>query len=71
MMAAHEGRDSMVKMLLDAGADRNIKNGLGENALTWAMRYEHPDIAKMVAPTDDTMMRRQSPRQTRAKQSGR
>jgi len=53
MMAAHEGRDSMVKMLLDAGADRNIKNGLGENALTWAMRYEHTDIAKMVAPTDE------------------
>ncbi len=48
MMAAREGREKIAAMLIEAGAVRSIKNDLGEDALTWAMRYSHLTIAKMV-----------------------
>jgi ankyrin repeat protein len=48
MMAAHEGQQKIAAMLIEAGAMRSTKNDLGEDALTWAMRYKHLTIAKMV-----------------------
>ena len=49
MMAAHEGQEKIAAMLLEAGAERGTKNDWDEDALTWAMRYEHLTIAKMVS----------------------
>ena len=37
MMAAHEGREKIAAMLIEAGAMRGTKNDWGEDALTWAM----------------------------------
>ena len=48
MMAAHEGRQKIAALLIEAGAMRSTKNDLGEDALSWAMRYQNLTIAKMV-----------------------
>jgi hypothetical protein len=53
MMAAHEGKETIAAMLLKAGADRGAINDWEEDALTWAMRYEHLTIAKMVSSADE------------------
>ena len=49
MMAAHEGKEKIAALLIEAGVIRGERNDLGENALTWAMRYENLTIAKMVS----------------------
>lgn len=46
MMAARGGHILTVKLLLDEGADASLKNELGMNAIDFAMKYNHKDIAE-------------------------
>lgn len=46
MMAAMAGKIHTVKLLLDEGADLTLRNELGMNAVDFAVKYEHPDIAE-------------------------
>ena len=49
MMAARAGHIMTVKLLLDEGADASLKNDLGMNAIDFAKKHEHPDIAEGLA----------------------
>ncbi len=49
MMAAREGQESIAKVLLKAGARRDIVNERGDDAMRWAMRYNHLQIAREIA----------------------
>jgi ankyrin repeat protein len=46
MMAARGGHIMTVKMLMDAGADATMKNENGLNAIDFANRHNHKDIAE-------------------------
>jgi uncharacterized protein len=46
MMAAMAGKIHAVKLLLDEGADLTLRNEAGMNAVDFAVRHEHPDIAE-------------------------
>ena len=46
MMAARGGHIHTVKLLLDEGADETLKNELGMNAIDFAEKYNHHDIAE-------------------------
>ncbi len=59
MMAAQYGTPQAVRLLLDAGADVNMRNQLGLSAGDFARRASRPDIAAMV---DAELARRQAPR---------
>lgn len=52
MMAAREGKESIAKTLLAAGARRDIVNEQGEDALRWAMRHNNLSIARSIAGGD-------------------
>jgi len=45
MMAARGGHIRTVKLLLDEGADASLKNELGMNAIDFAAKHNHRDIA--------------------------
>lgn len=45
MMAAREGKILTVKLLLDSGADARLKNDVGMNAIDFARKFDHEDIA--------------------------
>ena len=49
MMAAREGKESIAKALLAAGARRDIVNERGDDAVRWAMRYNNLQIARDIA----------------------
>lgn len=49
MMAAHYGSTAAVKMLLEAGADTNMKNQLGLSAIDFARRGNRPDAAELIS----------------------
>ena len=49
MMAAMYGSPQAVKLLLDAGADVNLKNQLGLSAWDFAMRAQRKDAAELIA----------------------
>lgn len=49
MMAAMSGKIYTVKLLLDEGADLTLRNDLGMNAVDFAVKHEHPDIAEGLA----------------------
>jgi tetratricopeptide (TPR) repeat protein len=49
MMAAREGRESIAKTLLAAGARRDIVNEYGDDAMRWAMRNNNLKIAQEIA----------------------
>jgi ankyrin repeat protein len=49
MMAAHYGSDAAVKLLLEAGADPQLKNELGLSALDFANRANRPTPAELIA----------------------
>lgn len=53
MLAAREGSEEIAAMLLLAGADAHLKSDWGDSALTFAMRYEHFRIGKMVATAEE------------------
>ena len=46
MMAARGGHIYTVKLLFDEGADATLRNDLGMNAIDFAAKYEHKDIAE-------------------------
>ena len=49
MMAAREGKESIAKTLLTAGARSDIVNEYGDDALRWAMRNNNLKIAQEIA----------------------
>ena len=49
MMAAREGKESIAKSLLAAGARSDIVNEYGDDALRWAMRNNNLKIAQEIA----------------------
>lgn len=51
MMAAHYGTPAAVKLLLEAGADTQMKNQLGLSAIDFANRAQRKDVAEMIAAT--------------------
>ncbi len=53
MMAVYEGREDMARWLLARGADIRIKNENGHGALEWAMKFNHTQIARMVATQEE------------------
>ena len=53
MMAAREGKEAIAKVLLAAGARRDIVNERGDDALRWAMRYNNLKIAREIAGGED------------------
>lgn len=46
MMASMAGKIYTVKLLLDEGADLTLRNDLGMNAVDFAVKHDHPDIAE-------------------------
>lgn len=48
MMAAHYGTTAAVKLLLEAGADTQMKNELGLSAADFARRANRPDAAELI-----------------------
>ena len=51
MMAAHYGSPAAVKLLLEAGADVNMRNELGLSAVDFALGANRKDVAEMIAAT--------------------
>lgn len=49
MLAAQYGREDVVRVLLEEGADPALRNQLGLNAIDFAFRADRPDIAEAVA----------------------
>lgn len=49
MMAAQYGTADAVKVLLEAGADASLKNGLGLSAVDFANRVNRTDVAETIA----------------------
>lgn len=49
MMAAHYGTPAAVRLLLEAGADTQMKNQLGLSAIDFANRAQRKDVAEMIA----------------------
>ncbi len=51
MLAAKMGRKDFVKMLLDAGANVNMKSSDGWTAYKWAVYFKHPETAQLLEIT--------------------
>ena len=47
-VAAREGHESVVRLLIDHGADVNRKEGGGHNALFWARKYRRLEVEKLL-----------------------
>jgi ankyrin repeat protein len=48
MVAAENGRLQNVRALVHAGADMNLKDGEGKNALSLAIENEHRSIVRLL-----------------------
>ena len=48
LRAALYGKAKALKVLIDHGADKNIKNKQGQTALTLAQKYNHPEIVQIL-----------------------
>ncbi|CAM9430482.1 unnamed protein product, partial [Heterosigma akashiwo] len=46
--AAYHGKEAVMRMLLDAGADRNIKDNTGRTALAWAAEQGQEAVARLL-----------------------
>lgn len=53
MLAAREGREDAAKLLLESGADTKVKSDWGDSALTFAMRYDHYRLGKMISSPEE------------------
>lgn len=53
MIAVYEGREDMARRLLARGADVGVRNENGDGALEWAMKFNQPKIARLVAATPE------------------
>lgn len=47
MLAAREGHPDIVRILVDKGADINIKDKNGRTALMWAIENGHSDVVQV------------------------
>ena len=48
MMAARGNHVEAVKVLLENGADPNLRNEWGKTAMEWALSKKHNDIAELL-----------------------
>ena len=64
MLAAREGREDLIKVLLESGADPRSKNDWGDNALTMAMRYDHYRIGKMISTPEEFEIAVKAPKES-------
>jgi len=48
VQAAHQGRDKVVEILINAGANVNMKSLSGENALEWARKQGHAQVEELL-----------------------
>ncbi len=64
MMAAREGREGMVKILLESGADPKSKNDWGDNALAFAMRYDHYRLGQMISSPEEFEIAVKAPKES-------
>ena len=64
MLAAREGREDMIKALLESGADPRSKNDWGDNALTLAMRYDHFRAGKMISTPEEFAIAVKAPKES-------
>ena len=62
MMAIYEGREDMARWLLARGADPRIKNENDHGALEWAMKFNHPRIARLVATQEEFVVAASRPK---------
>lgn len=53
MLAAREGREDAARLLLESGADTSLKSDWGDTALTFAMRYDHYRLGKMISTPEE------------------
>lgn len=51
-VAVYCGHYSVVKMMLEHGADVNIKNSIGETSLLWAVNCQRTDLVKLLLEHD-------------------
>lgn len=64
MIAAREGREGLIKDLLEAGADREAKNDWGDSALTLAMRYDHYHLGQMISSPEEFAIAARAPKKS-------
>lgn len=64
MLAAREGREDAAKVLLESGADPRLKSDWGDSALTFAMRYEHFRLGKMISTPEEFDIAVKAPRES-------
>ena len=48
VQAAHQGKDKVVEILINAGANVNMKSLSGENALEWARKQGHAGVEELL-----------------------
>jgi hypothetical protein len=48
VQAAHQGKDKVVEILINAGANVNMKSLSGENALEWARKQGHAQVEELL-----------------------
>jgi ankyrin repeat protein len=48
MYAARQGYIDILRLLLEKGADVNMKDGVGRTALTYAAMYGHSDVSQLL-----------------------
>lgn len=53
MMAVYEGHDDLARRLVERGADTTVKNENGDGALQWALKFDRPQIARIVATREE------------------
>lgn len=63
MLAVYEGRQGLVKKLIELGADRSPKNDWGDGALEWAMRANNLNLARMLTNPEEFNIAVSQPRE--------
>ena len=64
MLAAREGREDAAKLLLEAGADTTLKSDWGDSALSFAMRYDHYRLGKMISSPEEFEIAVKAPKES-------
>jgi ankyrin repeat protein len=53
MVAAREGHDQTVDLLIHKGADVNVKDEFGQTALIWAEREEQTEVVDIIRKLEE------------------
>lgn len=64
MLAAREGREDAAKLLLENGADTTLKSDWNDTALTFAMRYDHYRLGKMISTPEEFEIAVKAPKES-------